>query len=132
MIPIVSVGVFFGYGIGSYINIESSYDAHCLFDKMSLKTNFPCDSLKSLLSHCLFDKMPLKTNFSCDSVKSLLCGIDIHALGPYMFLLNEKLGDVVFNCLRQCCIGLALNFFDIVGTLSPRDSSSVKHVCLFL
>lgn len=106
------------------------YESHYLFDKMPLTAKFSYDSLKSLLSHCLFDKMPLKTNFSCDSFKRLLCGIDIHALGHIMFLLNGKLDVVAFDCLQHCGIGLDFNLFDIVGTLSSHDGSSVKHFCL--
>jgi len=88
--PIVTVGVFFRYDIGAsvtHINIESSCEAHYLFDKM-----------------------PLTTKFSYDNLKSLLCGIKIHAsfvhdeisrssaMGRIMFHLNEKLGVVTFDC----------------------------------
>jgi len=46
-----------------------------------------------------------------------------------MFLLNKKIDVIAFGCLQHCGIGLEFNFFDIVGTLTTYDSSSVKHVC---
>jgi hypothetical protein len=36
VIPIASIGVFSGYEIGAYTNIESSCEAHHLFVKMPL------------------------------------------------------------------------------------------------
>jgi hypothetical protein len=88
VIPISSVDVLFGYDIRTsvaYTNIETSCEAHYLFVKT-----------------------PLKTNFSCDTVKSLVYEVQIHAsfvhaeiarsdtLELVMFLLYTKLSVVSF------------------------------------